>query len=114
VTCREIRRYFANVEPNRRDLTPAVPSDGDAALDRLGLVSDPDLAHAAFAELLAELEAAGEDAIGRKGRPVRLRGVGWTGIGSAFEDAGGPVVGLEQALHAPAEGIVAAAGPVQE
>ena len=35
-------------------------------------------------------------------------------VGAALEDAGGPVVGLEQALDAPAEGVVAAARPVQK
>ena len=88
--------------------------DGDAALHRRGLVGDPDLAHAPFAELLAELEAAGEDAFGQERRPVLPRGVGRAGVGAAFEDAAGLPVGLEQALDAPAEGVVAAAGPVQE
>ena len=74
--------------------------DGDAALHRLGLVGDPDLAHAPFAELLAELEAAGEDAFGQERRPVLPRGIGRPGVGSAFEDAGGLAVGLEQALDA--------------
>ena len=79
-----------------------------------GLVGDPDLAHAPFAELLAELEAAGEDAFGQERRLAGSRGVGRAGVGAALEDAGGPVVGLEQALDAPAEGVVAAARPVQE
>ena len=88
--------------------------DGDAALHRLGLVGDPDLAHAPFAELLAQLEAAGEDAFGQERRPVLPRGVGRAGVGAALEDAAGLLVGLEQALDAPAEGVVAAASPVQE
>ncbi len=88
--------------------------DGDAALHRRGLVGDPDLAHAPFAELLAELEAAGEDTFGQERRPVGLRGVGRAGVGAALEDAGGPVVGLEQALDAPAEVVVAPASRVQK
>ena len=35
--------------------------EGDAALDRLGLLGHPDRAHAAFAELLQQLVPAGED-----------------------------------------------------
>ena len=88
--------------------------DGDAALHRLGLVGDPDLAHAPFAELLAQLEAAGEDAFGQERRPDLSGRLGRSGVGSAFEDAAGPVVGLEQVLDAPAQGVVAAASLVQE
>ena len=88
--------------------------DGDAAVHGLDLVGDPDLAHAPFAELLAELEAAGEDAFGQKRRPVRRRGLGRAGVGAALEDAAGLPVGLEQALDAPAKVVVAPASPVQK
>ena len=80
----------------------------------LDLVGDPDLAHTPFAELLAKLEAAGEDAFGQERRPVLPRGVGRAGVGAACEDAAGVPVGLEQALDAPAESFVAIAGPVQK
>ena len=86
--------------------------DGDAALHRRGLVGDPDLAHAPLAELLAQLEAAGEDAFGQERRPDLPRGLGWPGVGAAFEDAGGPVVGLEQPLDPLAQGRIPAASPV--
>jgi hypothetical protein len=43
--------------------------DGDEAFDRLGLLGHPDAAHAAFADLLDELEAAAQD----QSRLVRFR-----------------------------------------
>ncbi len=88
--------------------------DGDAAVHGLDLVGDPDLAHAPFAELLAELEAAGEDAFGQKRGPVGRRGLGRAGVGAALEDSASLPVGLEQALDAPAKVVVAPASPVQK
>jgi hypothetical protein len=41
-------------------------------------------------------------------------GTGRSGIGPAFEDAGGLVVGLEQPFDSAATGVVAPARPVQE
>ena len=49
------------------------------------MVGDPDLAHAPFAELLAELEAAGEDAFGQERRVVGPRSLGRSGVGSALK-----------------------------
>ena len=47
----------------------------DLAFDRLGLLGDPDLAHAAFADLLHQRVAAGDDRAGRGVRAV-VRGAG--------------------------------------
>ena len=104
----EAGEHPLGVEAGANDL------DGDAVLHRRGLVGDPDLAHAPFAELLAQFEAAGEDAFGQERRLVLPRGIGRAGVGAALEDAGGLVVGLEQPLDAPAEVVVAPARPVQK
>ena len=88
--------------------------DGDAALTGAAWSATQTSPMPPFAELLAQLEAAGEDAFGQERRPALPRGVGRAGVGAAFEDAAGLVVGLEQALDAPAEGVVAAAGPVEK
>ena len=74
----EAREQAVRVQAGADDL------EGHAALHRLDLIGDEDDAHAAFAELLAQLVAAGEDLArldGRRmkpvglGRPVRPRAV---------------------------------------
>ena len=58
---------------------------GDLALDRLGLLGDPDLAHAPFADLLKQCIAAGDQDVGSGRRPysaVIEIGAGWaSGMG---------------------------------
>src|SRR5262249_36970238 len=73
------------------------------------LLSHPHRAHAAFADLLQELVRTH-----RYARLLRRRAVHGAGVGAALQDAGGPLVGCEELLHALAEGRVAGASLVQE
>jgi hypothetical protein len=82
--------------------------EGDAALHGLVLVSDPDLAHAADAQALAELEAAGQHVAGSQ--RTGLRGDGRT----SGEDAGGLLVGGQQALQPLPQPVITAARLVQK
>ena len=82
----------------------------DAAADRLVLLGHVDDAHAPFADLLEELvrpDAVAGPLAGRLVRPGEA-------VGAALEDAGGPVVGLEQPLDAPAQGVIARRTPRPE
>jgi hypothetical protein len=79
--------------------------EGDAALHVLDLVGDPDLTHTAFAQLLAQLETAGEYATGSDGRWLGICDRGRT-FGAAFEDAACVPVGGQQLLEALSQGHV--------
>ena len=73
-------------------------------LHRLGLVGDPDLAHAALAELLAQLVPAGEDHVARdclRVAQVLLRFAGGLVVGA---------VGREQLLDVGTQQVVRPAG----
>ncbi len=100
--------------------------EGDRTLDRFGLLGDPDLSHAAFADLLRERVAAGDDGaarrrrrvsrgpgrLGRRGRRVRrVRGA----VGRGPRRRGrGRLVGRQQRIDGGAELRLAGAGFVQK
>ena len=101
--------------------------EGDLAPDRLGLLGDPDVTHAAFADLFLERVPPGDDEAGLGDRAVYGRSGGgrrrWairpgglieSGLGNAVEDATGQPVGVEETLDAAAELVVAGAGLVKE
>src|SRR5262249_17247087 len=69
-----------------------------AALDWLGLVGNPNFAHAAFAQLLTQHEATVEDAIRSQ---YRLRSCEDGCVSAAFEDARFPSVSGEQNVNSP-------------
>ncbi len=87
--------------------------EGDAALHVLDLIGDPDLSHAAFAQLLAQFETAGEYAIGSHGRRLGICDRGRM-LGAAFEDAACVPVGGQQVLEALSQGHVVPASLLQE
>ena len=87
--------------------------DGHQAPDRLGLLGHPDRAHAAFADRLQQLVAAGQHGPGPL-RAVRPRRGGRRLLhraGGSLEEAGLPGVGLEQGLQVGPQLRVAGAAP---
>ena len=81
------------------------------SLDGLGLLSHPDRAHAAFADLLQKLVRT-DDGAGDLGR-LRLRDRGVPPSSDTLEEAADFGLSLQQAFHAAAELRVAATGLIE-
>ena len=84
--------------------------EGHAALDRLGLLGDPDGPHATFADLLQQLVTAGDD----DSRPLTTRSIdrGMKFGGGGFQKACGLFVPSQKGVQSLPQGLVAGTGLV--